>query len=126
MTDVRLSLACWSALMLCNAALALAGFRRTARLFVRGTTPAPIALARRIAGGVTAAARFAPGSSCLAQACAARLLLAMRGYALTMRIGVRDVDGELKAHAWLLCDGTVVLGGHVDHFPDYRRIADYG
>ena len=50
---------------------------------------------------------------CLTQAIAGRWLLARRGYASDLKMGVRRKDdGEgIAAHAWLEMDGRIVLGG---------------
>jgi hypothetical protein len=68
-----------------------------------------------------------PGATCLVQACAARALFALRGYRVTMRVGVREagVTG-ITAHAWILSGDNVVLGSRVENFDDYRPIADFG
>ena len=50
------------------------------------------------------------GSSCLARALAAELLLV--GEPLTVVIGVTSpVNGRLKSHAWIERDGRVLVGG---------------
>jgi hypothetical protein len=58
-----------------------------------------------------AARRVARRHGCLAKALAAQLLLARRGRASTIRFGVRHGPaGEFAAHAWLECDGAVLVG----------------
>lgn len=58
------------------------------------------------------ASRFVPGSRCLPQALAAKVLLARRGRTACLRIGVRRGRGRrLEAHAWLERQGGVVIGG---------------
>lgn len=59
-----------------------------------------------------AAGTLLPGKrTCLVRALAGRLLVAGEGYAPTLRLGVaRDTDGRLDAHAWLECDGRVLVG----------------
>jgi hypothetical protein len=55
--------------------------------------------------------RVGPLTTCLGMAMAARLLLARRGIASDVRFGVgRDVDSTFRAHAWLECQGRVVVG----------------
>jgi hypothetical protein len=64
---------------------------------------------------------------CLAQASAARALFALRGYRVTMRVGVRgEGERQIGAHAWLLSEGQVIFGSSVDGFQLYRPIADFG
>ena len=49
---------------------------------------------------------------CLTQALAARWMLARAGYASEVRIGGRrNDDGVFEAHAWLVSNGQVVVGG---------------
>lgn len=75
-----------------------------------GAVPPPEV--RAVAWAVTHAARLIPAATCLTQAIAARRLLAARGIASQVRVGVaRGGDGRLLAHAWLEHDGATVLGG---------------
>ncbi|WP_296744351.1 lasso peptide biosynthesis B2 protein [Mesorhizobium sp.] len=79
---------------------------------------------RRVAWGVAAAARFVPGASCLTQALAGQYLLARRGSASNIRIGVeRDTGKQLKAHAWLVSGNHIVLGGSMSGF---APLVDHG
>jgi hypothetical protein len=50
-------------------------------------------------------------TTCLHLAAALRLLLAERGIASDLRFGVRNERGTFNAHAWLECDGRVLVGG---------------
>ena len=69
--------------------------------------------ADRIAWAVRAVSPFVPRASCLTQALAGQVLLARRGHPTCLRIGVarKSRDG-LEAHAWLECEGQIVLGDH--------------
>jgi hypothetical protein len=61
---------------------------------------------------VKSASRCLPGSTCLTQALAARLLLAQFGYGSRVEIGVaKDEEGRFEAHAWLAVGEQVVIGG---------------
>jgi hypothetical protein len=72
---------------------------------------------RRTAWGVAAAARFVPRATCLTQALSGQYILARHGNASTIRIGIERGTGEqLKAHAWLVSDNHIVLGGSIDGF----------
>lgn len=67
---------------------------------------------RRTAWGVSRAAVWVPGATCLTQALTTQIVLARSGYASDIRIGVRrDAAGRFLAHAWLLSDDGVVIGG---------------
>jgi len=61
---------------------------------------------------VITAARNVPWNAvCLPQAIAGKLMLARRGYASTLHLGVaRTPAGGLLAHAWLEVDGQIVVG----------------
>lgn len=79
---------------------------------------------RLVAWGVAAAARFVPGATCLTQALSGQYLLARKGNASNIRIGIERGTGEqLKAHAWLVSDDHIVLGGSVDGF---AHLIDHG
>jgi Transglutaminase-like superfamily len=61
---------------------------------------------------VTVASRYIPAATCLTQALATQVLLSRRGHAASLRIGVsRSEAGEFQAHAWVECQGRVVIGG---------------
>ncbi len=65
------------------------------------------------------------GGSCLAQALAGQQMLACRGYEGVVRIGVAKTDdGGMLAHAWVECDGAVIVGGTRAELSRYKRLAD--
>lgn len=68
--------------------------------------------AERIAWAIRVAGRYLPGGgNCLVQSLAAQTMLARRGYPARLRIGVaKDEGGRLKAHAWVECEGNIVIG----------------
>ncbi len=59
---------------------------------------------------IEALSRRLPWSTCLIQAAAGRLLLALSGTPSRVVIGVRQQDGEFRAHAWLESGGRILLG----------------
>jgi hypothetical protein len=64
-----------------------------------------------VARAVRRAARAVPRATCLPQALATVWMLAARGHAGTLRIGVkRGEAGELMAHAWVEHDGRIMIG----------------
>lgn len=101
---------------------------RTLRRWIPSRTaanPASIDELRRTGWGVRNAARLVPGATCLTQALAAQFLLARAGHRSQIRIGVaKDVDGEFLAHAWLISDGRVVVGGASRDLRRYASLAD--
>jgi hypothetical protein len=65
-----------------------------------------------IALAVTRASRYVPGASCLVQAIVTSRLLNREGYDSVIRVGVQSPNnGGLLAHAWVECEGEVVVGG---------------
>lgn len=60
---------------------------------------------------VSVAADYVPGASCLTQALVAQAVLKRYGYEAVLRIGAgRGADGAFVAHAWVECDGQVMIG----------------
>ena len=67
---------------------------------------------RQVVWAVTVASRYVPAATCLTQALATQVLLCRRGHPASLRIGVaRSEAGEFQAHAWVECQGEVVIGG---------------
>ena len=66
----------------------------------------------RVAWSINATAQFVPQSSCLTRAIAGAALLKRTGYPAVIHFGVA-VGGskDLRAHAWVECEGKSVLGG---------------
>ena len=77
----------------------------------------------RVAWAVAAIARRLPGMTCLVQSLAADALLRRRGYQPELHIGVRARGAAvpLDAHAWVECDGRVVVG-EVHDLAEYGRL----
>lgn len=97
------------ALRLLPARLLLRGVERIVRLCCRRRRPA--VEARQVGWAVEVVSRRVPGATCLARALAARVLLALSGYPSRLRIGVaRDERKHFHAHAWVECEGRVVIG----------------
>ena len=74
-----------------------------------------------VSWAVTAASRRMPGAPmCLSQALAVQVMLARRGFASRLRVGVaRGGLGQVEGHAWVEHEGRVLIGGaamRVDSF----------
>ncbi len=81
--------------------------------------------ARQIARRIERLARFMPRASCLTQALALQYLLARAGHACDLQIGVRrDEAGRFLAHAWVSCNGHIVLGAATTRLSDFTPIAE--
>jgi len=66
----------------------------------------------RVVWAVTVASRYVPAATCLTQALAAQVLLSRMGHPASLRLGVAHSEaGEFQAHAWVECQGRVVIGG---------------
>lgn len=81
----------------------------------RGTAPV-----ERLCWAVRAAARRLPAFTCLAQALALQRLLSANGHRSELRIGVARGDSDFSAHAWVVRDGVVLIGG--DDCDRYRLL----
>jgi hypothetical protein len=123
--DQRLLVTAALVLGLVGAALRLVSFKKLLYLTEefshttsRRQNPLPPS-SERITWAIAAVSRRIPLlSRCLTQAVAAKILLARCGHPALMKIGVsRNENGLLEAHAWVECQGVVVMGAPaVDHF----------
>lgn len=90
------------------------------RLAARGlaTAPRDEESVARLVRATERAAVVVPGTLCLAQALVARVLLARRGVAAELRLGVaRDEVRGFIAHAWLEWDGVrIELGSDTGRY----------
>jgi hypothetical protein len=78
----------------------------------------------RIGWAVNAVGRRLPGRTCLSEALAADVMLCRRGYASSVRLGIRKTRGASnapEAHAWVECGGTIVTG-QLSILDDYQRL----
>jgi hypothetical protein len=79
-----------------------------------------------IAWAVQAAGRRFPGGrTCLVEALTADAMLRRRSYHSEVRLGVRRASDRslLDGHAWVECDGVVVVG-EVDDLDTYGQLRD--
>lgn len=72
----------------------------------------------QLVSAVETISHYLPHATCLTQALAAQALLFRSGFPAQVEIGVaKDDDRRLRAHAWVVCYGQVVLGGRQsDHY----------
>ncbi len=68
--------------------------------------------AHEIGRALDAAALLMPRSGCLARALAAQTLLRRRGLPSRVHVGFLRGAGPGRGHAWLECEGEVVVGDH--------------
>ena len=83
------------------------------------------AMSFRIGRATKIAAAIVPGASCLTQALAAQYLLACRGYASQVRIGVKlGADNQVEAHAWLVSGPVIATGGTPGEIAAFNTLTD--
>jgi transglutaminase superfamily protein len=83
---------------------------------VNGDLPRRACDVERAARLVDAAAALYPlNATCLKKSLILVRILARRGIRAELRLGVRKVHEEFSAHAWVVCDGRIVLGGGIAH-----------
>ena len=107
--DRVLLLQAFACLASCSVRLRFQGF---AKLQAWATEVGRGALAvDRLYWAVKVALRLMPAATCLCQALALQRLLARHGHISDLRIGVKKSSNGLRAHAWLVHDGRVLIGG---------------
>lgn len=78
-----------------------------------------------IGWAVTTGARYVPGAKCLAQAIVAEALLLQSGFPAHIQVGVtKPGESRLRAHAWVQCEGVVVVGED-ERNKEYAEIAAF-
>ncbi len=102
-TEAIATLAAVSVAVRCVAPLRMHAWAHEVRQ-ISGNVPPPDAV-RRIAWLTDVTGRRVLGVTCLTRALAVARLLARRGVATEVRIGVRKVEGQLAAHAWVEREG---------------------
>ena len=93
------------------ATLRLFGYKRVQRWLRRKQSvrsSAGLDEARRRALAVQRVARRLPYATCLPRSLTLWWLLQRQGIEADIHVGVKKEDGELKAHAWVECQGTIL------------------
>jgi hypothetical protein len=104
--------------------LSTIGYNRLRRIVPVAGGAAPPELIKSIAWAVRRSARLVPGASCLTQALAVQFLLARRGFKSIIKVGVREDAGKILAHAWLVSEDRVAIGGSMTALAAYTAIAN--
>ena len=126
--DKLLLLYCSLVVALVRIGLSMCSYRTLSRRLQKRATHVAVDddMARRIVWAVTHSAKIIPRASCLTKAFAAQYLLARAGYQSEMRVGVaRDAEGRFLAHAWLIRDGRVLMGGSDEELRRYAKLTDF-
>lgn len=71
------------------------------------------ATVQQLLHGVARARRLVPQDTALIEALAAQRVLARHGHHSTVHVGIAD-NATLNAHAWLQCQGQVIVGWRPD------------
>jgi hypothetical protein len=121
-------------LLLVQAALLLAAVRlgisvlsfQSLRRVVQWASQSPVGLremqsvsAGQIAWAINVASDYMPkAGTCLPRALAGQVLLGRYGFPAQVHIGIaRAASGLVEGHAWVECDGKIVIGGtELSHF----------
>ncbi|WP_223428716.1 lasso peptide biosynthesis B2 protein [Tateyamaria pelophila] len=76
----------------------------------------------RVTWAIPRAAKFVPWrSDCLVQAQAGQNWLKRYSIKSKIELGARkSSNGQMDAHAWLICDGEIVTGGDITTFVPFR------
>jgi Transglutaminase-like superfamily len=69
-----------------------------------------------IGNAVITAGRHVPGSTCLTEALVGETLLYRRGFPARLCLGATRDGDTLRAHAWVVSEGTIVIGEHADAY----------
>ena len=103
--------------------LTFLGFKRLERLMPRMASKASQGSPWQISWSVKRMATFVPWASCLTQAISLQYLLGVHGEPSIMCVGViPDGRGKFTAHAWLLWDDQVIIGGN-KNLSEFQLIA---
>jgi hypothetical protein len=79
----------------------------------------------RIVRAVSRSSRLVPRASCLTQALAAQFMLARAGFRSQIRVGVAiQEESKFVAHAWLVREGRVIMGGTANEIQRYAMLVD--
>jgi hypothetical protein len=94
--------------------LIVVGYNRLGKIFLNTAhlpPPGP-ALSMRISHSIAVAGYFVLRDTCLVRAFAAKWLLQLKKCGSEIQVGVRKGDADkMEAHAWLVSNDRIILGG---------------
>lgn len=92
---------------------------------MNGREIAPELFALRLQRVIKIVGKLLPWEAlCFPRAISAKAMLARRGYASVLTLGVADVQGAMKAHAWLAA-GEIIVSGREGR-EDFHDLAHFG
>lgn len=120
-------LLCAATVLFVRGALWVTRYQNIRGWLVRRCAPAPqperIATVIRIARAVEKTARFIPDASCLTQTISCQAILSWKDIPSTISMGVlKEKDGTIRMHAWLVWNGQTVLDG--ENLKGFSKILD--
>jgi hypothetical protein len=77
----------------------------------------------RISWAVRVASRQLSGTTCLGSALTLQRLLSTQGHVSELHIGVAKQDQVFAAHAWIVCEGRILMGD--DEHDGYTRLVTW-
>jgi len=82
-------------------------------------------VADQVVWAVTVAGRYVPGpTTCLSRALTVQGMLARLGYPSRLHVGVvRGKHGEVEGHAWVECEGRILIGGTASEIGNFSPLA---
>lgn len=116
---------CFAAVVFFRLALFLSTYRKIARHIE--LRPTPVAEPRSpyvVAWAVRNVSCLVPFAHCLTQSLTTQYILARQGLTSVVRVGVKQKEGTFKAHAWVLFDDIVILGGTDYTLSEYAVMTD--
>ena len=119
----RLVLRAWWVVARTRLHLSLMSYERLeARMMHRPMGARGAETAAELALAVRRASRLVPASTCLVQSLAAAWMLRGAGFEPALHIGVANGEEGFKAHAWLECEGEMLIGGEImDEYHPFQR-----
>jgi hypothetical protein len=122
---LRLRVQALTTLAFVRAALWILRYRDVQRLLktarASGKQAVPI---DHVIAAVKSAARYVPRASCLVVALAAQALLARFGFNSVLRVGLANSERGFVAHAWLIYESVVLIGGNLSEIERYTPLVD--
>lgn len=76
---------------------------------------------RQIGLSIERAAKLIPRTTCLPKALAVARMLRSRGYDCKLRLGLKEQDRRVVAHAWVEVGSEVILGGSCN-ISDFKKL----
>jgi Transglutaminase-like superfamily len=111
--DRKLVFAALALLTVVKIALWMLSFQHVTRFVKIPNRPRPVHRSftpQQVVWAVQLASRYVPRATCLPQALTTQILLSWHGHLSRLHIGVMVVAQKFEAHAWVECDGRVVIG----------------